>query len=290
MRPSNLGAQTAIQIGLSQGILEDQFMENAKFSVSNCKSGYSVEATSASTVSLYSGDYGCLVKLVEFSLNGEAFQASENDPFTTWLPGDQALFQSSVSPNKVMPVKVFKQVSSPALKDDYVQYRFGDLEKATSGAVSTGTVALNQPIITLDLAPQFKLKSGQIHGFDRDGRGLFQFELVCLSRLQGKALGALCDKLPLSQISYVLTEDLWNGRPTVYEMMQLFGSGGIKITSGEVVAPSRKANGGFRTKAAKDKEVLKSPGSLAGKSRLLLVLRGGSGGFKAIKVVNQGGR
>jgi len=264
--------------------LNNYKLENSKFSVSDCKSGFNSVPVIAKALRLYPGDYGCLVKLAEFEQDGETYLPSESDPFTTWLPGDTALFQSRQDPSKVIAVRLVHQVSSPLLPTDRVTYKIANLVKSDAQPISTVTEPVPKPSIMIDFAPQFKISSILLLGIDGDGKGRFQFELQCNVPMIGKALAARCGNVPLGALTYILTQDLWNGSPTVFEMVHLFSAGFKKISGSDVISPSKTKNGGFRTKSSRDKDVLIGPAPLSIKPKMLLILRNASGGFKTFRV------
>lgn len=263
--------------------------ENSKFAVSDCKSGYRSEAVQAALLRLYPGDYGCLVKLTEFDLDSETFSPSEGDPFTTWLPGDSAIFQSRLNSSKLITVTITSQVSSPLQHQDQVNYKIGVLEGLGSQPISVETIVLTRPTLAADFAPPWKLNSMQLFGFSREGKGTYQFELQCKTRMTGSGLNSKCAHVPLGELSYILVQDLWNGSPSVYEMTRLFSAGSRKISNSEVIAPSATKNGGFRTKSPKDKSVLEGPIPLSNDAKILLIIRNAKSGFRIFQLGSKNG-
>ncbi|MEI8028005.1 MAG: hypothetical protein WCI18_16765 [Pseudomonadota bacterium] len=264
-------------------------MQNSKYAVSDCKSGFRSQAVQGAPLMLYPGDYGCLVKLTEFVMDGDTFSPSDSDPFTTWLPGDSAIFQGRLAPSKLIAVTITSQVSSPLQAQDQVIYKIGILQGSGSQPISLETIVLPRPTLVADFAPQWKLTSMQLFGFSREGKGTYQFELQCKTRMVGSGLNSKCANVPLGELSYILVEDLWRGSPSVYEMTQLFSAGTRKISSSEVIAPSATKNGGFRTKAPRDKSALEGPVPLSHDSKMLLIIRNAKSGFRIFQLGGKNG-
>ncbi len=281
--------ESPISLDLSFDLFEGSKVESSKFSVSDCKSGYRTLPVGGSQLKLYPGDYGCLVKLAEFQQGGETFSPSDFDPFSTWLTGDTAVFQSRADSSKMMPVTITSQASSPLLPGDRVTYKIGGMIGINTEPISMQTAALPKPTLIADYAPQWKLTSIQLFGFNQEVRGIFQFELTCRARMVGKGLNSTCANVPLGELTYILVQDLWNGSPSVYDMTQLFSKGSRKITDQDVTAPSTSKNGGFRTKSPKDKDVLLGPPTLAPGTKMLLILRNAKSGFKIFQLGNRNG-
>ena len=258
--------------------------DDAKFSVSGCKSGFMKEASILSEIALYIGDQSCLVKLLEFRIDDETYIPSAEDPFNTWLSGDTAVFKSTFDGSKVVQVKVEKQVSSPVQAKEIVQYQFGSISSGESKTSPIQTIELPRPIVSIDTSPKFKLAQVTMLGFTREGKGQFQFTLECKSKLVGKGLNSKCADEPLSALSYVLVRDDWGSHPTVFEAMQLFSKDGKRVSASDIISPSKSRLGGFRTKTAKDRDVLVGPRPITEAAKMLFILRNATGGFSIFQI------
>lgn len=132
------------------------------FNITNCASGFTGSVTQANpTISVYTGDRGCLAKLTSFTSDGVAYTPSATHPFTTWAVGDYTFFQDA-SLNLVYVV-IVSTLGNPLASTDFVLYRFGTvpthetydpdmLTVATSGASSgTNVLGASTPITPIVL-------------------------------------------------------------------------------------------------------------------------------------------
>jgi hypothetical protein len=263
---------------------EQDRLDDAKFSVSGCKSGFMKEASILSEIALYIGDQSCLVKLLEFRVDDETYIPSAEDPFSTWLSGDTAVFKSTFDISRAVQVKVEKQVSSPVQPKEIVKYQIGSLSSGESKTSPVQTIELPRPIVSIDTAPKFKLAQVNLLGFTREGKGQFQFTLECKSKLVGKGLNSKCGEESLGALSYVLVRDDWSGHPTVFEAMQLFSKDAKRVSVSDIISSSKNRLGGFRTKTAKDKDVLVGPRPITEVAKMLFILRNATGGFSIYQI------
>ena len=263
---------------------EQYRLDDAKFSVSGCKSGFMKEASILSEIALYIGDQSCLVKLLEFRIDDETYIPSAEDPFNTWLSGDTAVFKSTFDVSKVVQVKVERQVSSPVQAKEVVKYQFGSISSGESKTSPIQTIELPRPIVSIDTSPKFKLVQLSLLGFTREGKGQFQFALECKSKLVGTGLSSKCADEPLSALSYALVRDDWSGHPTVFEAMQLFSKDAKRVSASDIISSSKNRLGGFRTKTAKDKDVLVGPLPITEAAKMLFILRNATGGFSIYQI------
>lgn len=134
---------------------------NIKISVSGCATGYSVTNVSITSgvINLYKGDRNCLVKLTQFTLGSTTYASTGSNAvaFTTWLSGNVATFQNTISSTDLIKVQVLSQVTQGGVTgSDTVVYGFTDTSSLSANNISmsgytfsmTGSAPLVAPGVT----------------------------------------------------------------------------------------------------------------------------------------------
>ena len=249
----------------------------SKFNISlgGCASGYTAEANETKVaLNVYRFDRGCLAKLTSLEYGGIVYLPSAGIPFTTWLPGDSAIFTDGGS-NSIRVI-VSAQLSNPVVAADTVAYSFTEIVQG-SGQVFEKNVVGSGKTMSVDgqAAPAFQVKSLSFAGITSAGAGEFSFTFECTQALTGSGVDSICKDLKLSQLKYILVKDTFDGTLNSTQAAALFASGGSSITLSEVLAAGSggTANGGFAS------QTLAGPEQMHLNPNMILVIEGAAASY-----------
>jgi hypothetical protein len=257
--------------------------------LSGCKSGLSGNVTT-STVKLYVGDSGCLIKLSSFVFNGNTYVPKTNFGFSTWLATDVGTFVNQSNASDVFSVKVLSQLTQSLVSSsDVVGYSFYQTIKGAAQTVGQSITSQSQSLAVSGMeAPNFVLSTngnpsstGSVapvvfSGVDSNGYPQMVFNLYCAYAMGTSGACGLSSSdtgaIPLSAITYKLVGDSYGVNTgtslTATQLASIMSSGTSTInTSTDVLSDNNK---GFKT------STLTGPGVLQSNPNLLLVLSDGN--------------
>ena len=248
-----------------------------KFNISlgACASGYTAEANETkAALNVYRFDRGCLAKLTSLEYGGIVYLPSAGVPFTTWLPGDSAIFTDGGS-NSIR-VTVAAQLSNPVGTLDTVAYSFTEIAQGTDQVLEKNVVGSGKTMsVEGQAAPSFQVKSLSFTGITVAGAGQFSFSLECTQALTGSGVDSICKDLKLSQLKYILVKDTYSGTLNSTQAAALFASGSSSIALSEVRAAGSggMANGGFAS------QTLVGPDQMHLNPNMILVIEGAAASY-----------
>lgn len=263
----------AIEVSVDEG--EDTAFRLAaasKFQIDleGCASGYTSSMDELSPgLNVYKFDRNCKARLVSLEYSGISYTVG-NVPFSTLNVGDEAEFVDA-SGNNRLRIAVTAQLSNPVAVTDTVAFAFVEVAAGADKVYGKNEVATRKTMsVGGQEAPSFDVKALYFDSITESGAGEFRFDLECLSAMSGSGLSSLCNDLTLSQLKYVLVEDIYDGDIDATEAAALFASAGSSVAVDEVISAGSGglANGGFATGS------LVGPDQMHLNPNMLLVIQG----------------
>jgi hypothetical protein len=254
-------------------------------SVEGCASGYSATLTEQTpAANLYTGDHGCLGKLLDVTISALRYQPLGGSSFQTWRAGEQAVYVNSDT-GQTINVAVQQQLSNPVAPTDTIAFRTSQSLADTTARqildVRFGASA--QAHGPGDTPPGFVIRGASIVGIDPSiDAAYYSFILECAGAMDVPSKDerkSSCDGIKLQSIDYALVEDTFGDRPcesgNLAPCHEIFRRARTSLAPAtDIILPgTREApNGGFTTKTALS-EALKTPANLPSHPHMLLVIR-----------------
>lgn len=239
--------------------------------LTSCLSGYTTTVTEANSdgLEIYNYDRQCKAKLTQFSANGRTYVPTIGDPFTTWQPGDSAIFDEVGEPGNV-PIKmvVLSTLGDPVTSSDTVKYGWATIAEASTNAILWSTVGVSGEVQHLtNLPPSFSIRSIEFLGLTPGEGGQYRLVLECTGTI---GITNVCSLVDMSELDYKLVKDTYSGTIDKVAGDAIFSTPGTPVTlPTDRVAPgdSGTARGGFVT------VILDGPDNLAANPNMLFVIR-----------------
>ncbi|MCB9228563.1 MAG: hypothetical protein H6618_03040 [Deltaproteobacteria bacterium] len=171
-----------------------------------CKSGYTADpiALNTSSVSVYHGDEGCVLELLDVEIGGA--RCREVSGFTDFQVGDLRTCVYGDDDEVEMRTEVSSQLSNPIVADDVVRYTFWEVRSDGSTEISTEDLK-NRNAVTLegDFAPPYKLSAVQMVKATRSIVPA-TFYMECLDQGYTEGSDFFCYDQAYSELTYVVSE------------------------------------------------------------------------------------
>lgn len=241
----NANSSTFIE-ALKLGITPTNLIVN----IHGCASGYSQSAVKISSgmVNLYKGDRGCLVKLQSFTYGNTTYSPNGVNavPFTTWLEGDTAIYQSISSETDLIKVSIEKQISSVFNLNDRIIYNFTEIQGNALNL--TPLTTLFNPVLVSESkdASNFHIVQARYVSTNSNGSAKFSFTLSCADK---------CDINSLSSMEYAFIDDTYEQEKlSLSELNSIFQEATAHKVATNLIAAGTKdpyfntlSKGGFYT-------------------------------------------
>ncbi|MBC7658310.1 MAG: hypothetical protein H7249_01230 [Chitinophagaceae bacterium] len=250
--------------------------------LSGCASSQAASVTEANVyLELYEFDRNCVVKLTQFTLNGNVYIPKTGSDFTSWAVGQKAIFETV--PGDDLNVEVISTVTDPITANGTVRYQFSEITKGSDHTIGEAVVR-NSAVLTVNgqAAPNFTINQIALVGINATGNAEFQFEMQCAQAVTGAGATLQCYDVLLSDINMVLVEDTYGGVLTQANLDLIYTAaprGGKKIGTGIAVNGGTPviARGGFLTAATGAADVMVIDGSAPVHSHpnMLFILKAG---------------
>lgn len=215
-------------------------------SVGGCQSGFRSERISPSarsTMSLYERDENCVVKLEQFEMGSKTYTVvgENSESFSSWLPGDRAVFQNVDNKEDVIDVFVKSQVSQKGLSaSDIVIYTISNLDEGTKSIISQAAASNAIPIaLRGGKIPSFSMKQARFLLINPDGSADLSFTLECEQTLEGSSPDYTCDGASLQDdLDYIFIPDIYSpGEISLEEAEDAFASNSPLSIGSMVLSP-----------------------------------------------------
>lgn len=260
-----------------------QEVTNLQIEVTGCASGYRLVTAQTDKITLYRSDRGCRLKLHAFHFNGELFKGGPLEGPV----GTSAIFQSQTSELQVF---IASMIQDPIQDEDTVAYSIAPrLDRGMDKRVlqikfgETARVRRKQGSVRV---PHFKLKKSSMIATLPETRSFgMSFDLECIHPVKHEKRPdrRKCATVRLRDISYILVEDQYEGRPSLDDMDRLFKDGSLKVDPDEDYhegdLPAQ--NGGFHT--ARKNIILRSPTDTVNHPEMILILKS-HGGYQYFNI------
>ena len=217
----------------------------------SCISGLTATINQGSgSVNVYKYDRNCLAKLTSFTYDSATYTPSSSDPFTTWVEGDEAIFENTIDSNDLMYVSLVSTLSTPVVGSETISYSFAStLQGASSSGILQASIDSGANLIDgAQSEPPFLIYEMRFTGITAQNAGEFEFTFEC----DASQVGTDCDGVDLTDVSYVLVEDTYSSTPSHANAESAFSGGGTSIDTGSEKLDTGQGgttNGGFVTKS-----------------------------------------
>lgn len=270
------GERQAIPVTVSRAFgSTDSFALNApadgyEVQMTNCLSGYGATVTQANTdgIEVYTYDRGCLAKLTQFTYDSKTYYPTVGDPFTTWQPGDHAIFDEAGAPGTApFAVTIVSTLQNPVAETDTVIYRFSELLAGSSRSILWASIGASGQVSGPHSPPSYTIRSIELTGLSGAEGGQFKLVMECTSNI---GVTNECVTVNFADLDYKIVEDEYGGAPDSTACGTIFSSAGTSVTLPDHrVAPGDlgTTRGGFIT------AVITGPANLATHEHLLFVIR-----------------
>lgn len=277
-----------IPVGVEYGMFSLLGTPATAYSVylDDCVSLYRTTVTEANIdgVEVYKDDRNCLAKLVDFTVAGVSYNATNPgaSDFTTWEANDTALFASAGG--NLIRVKVVSQLSSPIAGTEAVVYHFSELMDGQGDYTYSEAEISDAHSITVESqeAPRFNLVQATFEGINGvSGAGRFRFKLECVddptlavptsvAMTAGSGSDTRCGTNDLQDISYKLVLDTFGSTLTITQAEGIFSDPGSTVTLPDDQYQDTATNEGFFTTA------LDGPGPIGDtdNANMILIIKG----------------
>ncbi len=269
---------------------------NIVVSMAGCASGNAVNptmiATSGSNMSfVYAGDKNCLVKLEGFQYGSNNYYVTGINavPFTTWLPGDVAVFQNPLNPGDLIGVSVLRQLTqSGTLVSDQVSYTVQEVGTAATQNLAQTSITYGGALsVAGQNAPSFTYNASSIISYNVGGSANVYITLQCSVALAGSN-PYTCNGMPVNgtgALNYMIVPAASQATLTLAEADSIYSTNSSlnhsASVAGNIIAPGGTdghghtlTNGGFVTATGAGSQFISTVSSISTNNLFIYLVRG----------------